>query len=65
MVLVVSASSPFKSLADLVAAAKAKPGVVTFASPGNGTVSHLIGELFQSAAGIKLQHIPYKALLRR
>jgi tripartite-type tricarboxylate transporter receptor subunit TctC len=60
VVLVVSASSPFKSLADLVAAAKAKPGEVTFASPGNGTVSHLIGELFQSAAGIKLQHIPYK-----
>jgi len=60
VVLVVSAGSPFKSLADLVAAAKAKPGEVTFASPGNGTVSHLIGELFQSAAGIKLQHIPYK-----
>lgn len=60
LVPVVPASSPFKSVADLVAAAKKKPGEVTFASPGNGTVAHLTGELFQSAAGIKLQHIPYK-----
>ncbi len=54
------ANSPFKSLADVVAAAKAKPGDVTFASPGNGTVAHLTGELFQNAAGIKFQHVPYK-----
>ena len=60
LVLVVPASSPFKTLGDLVAAAKKKPGEVNFASPGNGTVSHLASELFQSAAGIKLQHIPYK-----
>jgi tripartite-type tricarboxylate transporter receptor subunit TctC len=60
LVLVVAASSPFKSLADVVAAAKAKPGDVTFASPGNGTVAHLTGELFQTAAGVKFQHIPYK-----
>jgi tripartite-type tricarboxylate transporter receptor subunit TctC len=59
-VLVVPAESPFKTLADLVAAAKKKPGEVTFGSPGNGTVAHLTGELFQTAAGIKLQHIPYK-----
>ena len=60
LVLVVSASSPYKTLADVVSAAKAKPGAVNFASPGNGTVSHLTGELFQKAAGIKLQHVPYK-----
>lgn len=60
LVLVVAASSKFKTLADVVAAAKAKPGDVTFATPGNGTVAHLTGELFQRAAGIKLQHIPYK-----
>jgi tripartite-type tricarboxylate transporter receptor subunit TctC len=60
LVLVVAASSNFKSLADVVAASKAKPGNVTFATPGNGTVAHLTGELFQRAAGIRLQHIPYK-----
>ncbi|HZW74227.1 MAG TPA: tripartite tricarboxylate transporter substrate-binding protein, partial [Caldimonas sp.] len=47
LVLVVPAQSPYKSLADLVAAAKAKPGEINFASPGNGTVSHLTGEKFQ------------------
>jgi len=47
LVLVVPATSPFKSVADLVAAAKKRPGEITFASPGNGTVSHLTGELFQ------------------
>jgi tripartite-type tricarboxylate transporter receptor subunit TctC len=60
LVLVVSTNSPFKTLADVVAAAKAKPEQVTFASPGNGTVEHLTGELLQRSAGIKLQHIPYK-----
>jgi tripartite-type tricarboxylate transporter receptor subunit TctC len=60
LVLVVPANSPFKTVADLVAAAKKKPGDLTFGSPGNGTVAHLTGELFQTAAGIKFQHIPYK-----
>lgn len=60
LVLVVSTQSPFKTLADVVAAAKAKPGELTFASPGNGTVAHLAGELFQTAAGVKFQHVPYK-----
>jgi tripartite-type tricarboxylate transporter receptor subunit TctC len=60
LVLVVAAHSKFKTLADVVAGAKAKPGDITFATPGNGTVAHLTGELFQRAAGIKLQHIPYK-----
>lgn len=60
LVIVVSSSSPFKTLDELVAAAKAKPGEVNFASPGNGTVAHLTGEQFQRAAGIKFQHVPYK-----
>jgi tripartite-type tricarboxylate transporter receptor subunit TctC len=46
LVLVVAASSKYKTLADVVAAAKAKPGELTFATPGNGTVAHLTGELF-------------------
>ena len=40
--------------------AKAKPGAVNFASPGNGTVAHLTSELFQKAASVKTQHVPYK-----
>src|SRR6185295_7294165 len=60
LVLVVPAASPYRTVADVVNAAKAKPGEVNFASPGNGTVAHLTGELFQKAAGIKLQHVPYK-----
>lgn len=58
--LVVSAKSPFKTIGDFVAAAKAKPAQLTFGSPGSGTVSHLTGELFQRAAGIKYVHVPYK-----
>jgi tripartite-type tricarboxylate transporter receptor subunit TctC len=60
LVMVVAASSPLKSLDDVIAAAKAKPGDVTFASPGSGTVAHLSGELLQQAANVKFQHIPYK-----
>ena len=58
VVLVVAADSKFRSLADLLAAAKS--GTVTYASPGNGTVSHLSGELLQRASGAKLTHVPYK-----
>ena len=60
LVIVVPTTSPYKTLADLVAAAKAKPGEINFASPGNGTVAHLTGEQFQKAAGIQFQHVPYK-----
>jgi len=58
--LVVSAKSPHKTLAEFIAAAKAKPGQLTFGSPGSGTVAHLTGELFQRTAGIKYVHVPYK-----
>jgi tripartite-type tricarboxylate transporter receptor subunit TctC len=60
LVMVVAAGSPLKSLDDVITAAKAKPGDVTFASPGSGTVAHLSGELLQQAANVKFQHIPYK-----
>jgi tripartite-type tricarboxylate transporter receptor subunit TctC len=60
LVMVTGTNTPLKTLADAVNAAKAKPGQVNFASPGNGTVAHLTEELFQKAAGIKTQHVPYK-----
>jgi len=62
MALVVSASSPYKTLADLVAAARRTPGSLTFGSVGVGTTSHLPVELFARTAGIKLELIPYKGI---
>lgn len=59
-VMVVSAQSPYKTLADVVEAAKKTPEGLALATPGNGTVSHLTGELFQKTAGITFTHIPYK-----
>ena len=52
--------SGLKTLADLVAAAKAKPGAITFASAGAGSPGHLCGEMINLAAGIKMSHIPYR-----
>ncbi|NML45798.1 tripartite tricarboxylate transporter substrate binding protein [Ramlibacter sp. G-1-2-2] len=60
VVIVVRADSKFKTLKDVVAAAKAAPDTVTFGSPGNGTTIHLAGEIFNKEAGIKLRHVPYK-----
>jgi tripartite-type tricarboxylate transporter receptor subunit TctC len=60
LAIVVGVNSPIKSMADLVAAAKANPGKLLFASPGNATVAHLTGEYFQKVAGIKYTHVPYK-----
>ncbi|QDL38613.1 Bug family tripartite tricarboxylate transporter substrate binding protein [Rhodoferax sediminis] len=62
MALVVSGQSPFRTLAELVAAAKKAPGTITFASLGIGTTSHMPVELFTQSAGIKLQLIPYKGI---
>jgi tripartite-type tricarboxylate transporter receptor subunit TctC len=59
-VLVVPAANPARSVADVIAQAKAKPGAVTYASAGNGTSLHLAGELFASMAKITLLHVPYK-----
>src|SRR5206468_3865940 len=61
VVLVVATNSPHKSLRDLVAAAKRDPSAVTFASPGNGTVSHLAGELVQRAAQRRAEPRPRNA----
>ena len=60
VVLVVRADAPYKTLADLVAAAKARPGQLTLASAGSGTVGHLTGELFAKRAGYQQVHVPYK-----
>jgi tripartite-type tricarboxylate transporter receptor subunit TctC len=60
VVLAVNAQSEFKSVGDLIAAAKAKPKSVNYASPGNGSTPHLAVELFVGAAGIALTHVPYK-----
>jgi tripartite-type tricarboxylate transporter receptor subunit TctC len=61
-VLVVRPSSPLQTVADFVAAAKARPGALTYASAGNGTPSHLASELFKHRAGIEVHHVPYKAI---
>lgn len=58
--LVANNASPYKSAADLIAAAKAKPGEVNFGSGGNGSPQHIAMALFASTAGIKLTHVPYK-----
>lgn len=58
--LVVNPSFAAKSVKELVAAAKAKPGQINFASLGSGSTSHLTMEMFMAAAGIKLNHIPFK-----
>ena len=60
IILLTASSSPYQSLADVVAAAKAVPDSITFATAGSGTVSHLVAELFGLTAGIKMRHIPYK-----
>jgi tripartite-type tricarboxylate transporter receptor subunit TctC len=59
-VLVVHPSMPVRSVKDLVAFAKAKPGVLNYASGGNGSSGHLAGELFTYLANIKIVHVPYK-----
>ena len=61
-VLVVPPSSPVKTVDDLIALAKSKPGIVTFASAGNGTPSHLAFELFRQHAGIDAIHVPFKGI---
>jgi tripartite-type tricarboxylate transporter receptor subunit TctC len=58
--ITVGAQQPYKSLKDLVAAAKAKPGEIAYGSLGVGSTAHLTMEAFQAAAGIKLNHIPFK-----
>ncbi len=60
VVIATSANSKFKTLADVVLAARAAPGKVSYGSPGSGTSIHLAAELFEKVANIELNHIPYK-----
>jgi tripartite-type tricarboxylate transporter receptor subunit TctC len=59
-ILVVRADSPFKTLADVIAQAKAKPGSLSYGQSGNGTSTHLAGELLKKLAGFDMSAIPYK-----
>ena len=61
LVLVVNPSSPYKTVQDIVAAAKAKPGALTFSSGGIGGSHQLSAELFKQSAGIDMIHVPYKS----
>lgn len=60
--MVCSPQLPVKSVKDLVALARAKPGALSYASTGSGGSAHLMGELLKASAGIDMQHIPYKGL---
>ncbi|MDB5931600.1 MAG: tctC [Polaromonas sp.] len=59
-VLVANSAFPANSVAELIAQAKARPGQISYASAGNGTLNHLIGEMFKRAAGVDMLHVPYK-----
>jgi tripartite-type tricarboxylate transporter receptor subunit TctC len=59
-ILVVRADSPYKSVKDVVTAARANPGKLTYASQGNGTSAHLAGEMFTNLAKVKMTHVPYR-----
>ena len=58
--LVVHPSMPTKTVKELVALAKAQPGKLNFGSSGNGGIGHLVGEMFKSATGVNMVHVPYK-----
>jgi tripartite-type tricarboxylate transporter receptor subunit TctC len=60
LVFAVNASTPYKSLKEVLDAAKAKPGELAFASPGSGTSPHLAGELLKTLTHVELTHVPYK-----
>ena len=60
LVMVVRAESPYKTLSDYPQAATQKPGVITFATPGNGTLSHLAGVTLGQNKGVSLMHVPYR-----
>jgi tripartite-type tricarboxylate transporter receptor subunit TctC len=60
MVLVVHPSLPVKSVRELIAFAKSRPGELNFGSPGNGSLSDLCAELFDAMAGVRMTHVPYK-----
>jgi len=59
-VLAVRTESPYKTVSDIIAAARKSPGALTYASQGNGTSAHLAGEMFVNLAKVELTHIPYR-----
>lgn len=61
-ILVVPANAPYKSVKELLAHARARPGAYNYSSPGIGSANHLGGALFGSLGGIKVQHVPYKGI---
>jgi tripartite-type tricarboxylate transporter receptor subunit TctC len=58
--MVVPTSSPFRTVSEMIAFAKANPGKLTFGSPGHGSSPHMAGELLKSLAGIDITHVPYR-----
>ena len=60
MIVVAHPKFPAKTTQELIAAAKQKPGTINFASAGQGSITHMVVELFQSMAGVKMNHVPYK-----
>jgi tripartite-type tricarboxylate transporter receptor subunit TctC len=61
LIIATQPASPFRSLRDLIAAAKSKPGAISYASAGSGSTGHMAGALLSKLAGIELNHVPYKA----
>ena len=59
-ILAVSAATPYRSVAELIAAARAKPGEITYGSAGVGSIGHMVTERMCAAAGIQMRHVPYK-----
>ena len=60
--LIANTNLPVKTLQDFVTLARQKPGALTFASSGNGSINHLLGEMLKLEAGIKILHVPYKGI---
>jgi tripartite-type tricarboxylate transporter receptor subunit TctC len=60
LVLVTASDSPYKNVREVIAAAKAKPGEISYSSPGIGTAPHLAAIVFEEATGTKIQHVPYR-----
>ena len=60
MIVVANPKFPAKNMQELIALAKQKPGTINFASAGQGSITHMVGEFFQYRAGIKMNHVPYK-----
>jgi tripartite-type tricarboxylate transporter receptor subunit TctC len=61
-ILIVRPDLPAKNLAEFIALAKAKPGTLTYASSGNGSVNHLLGEMLKAETGISMLHVPYRGV---